>query len=163
MQLIRQAVRDEVKLCRRVQEDYLIANTKTSGHQKEPVTIADYGSQAIICRALKAHYPEDGVVSEESGAQFMALVSAEQRAQVLEILADVLGEPVSESAVVDWLDHGVGRETQRTWVIDPIDCTKGFLALRHYAFASSTQVDGIAAGDYNVGECAPFFAVNGET
>ena len=110
MESIRGAVRDCGKaLPPSAGSDYLIANTKVSGEGKEPVTIADYGSQAIICRVLKAHYPEDGVVSEESGAQFLDLVSAEQRAQVLEILADVLGEPVSESEVVDWLDHGVGR------------------------------------------------------
>ena len=169
MQTIRQALRDAVKLCRRVQDDYLIANTKSTGDQKEPVTIADYGSQAIICRALRARFPEDGVVSEESGAQFLALVSAEQRAQVLEILSDVLGEPVSESAVVDWLDHGVGRATRRTWVIDPIDGTKGFLALRHYAIACGTLIDGevaggiVAAPGYNDGEGALFYTENGAT
>ena len=167
MESIRGAVRDAVKLCRRVQEDYLIANTKVSGDQKEPVTIADYGSQAIVCRALKAHYPEDGVVSEESGAQFLQLVSAEQRAQVLEILADVLGEPVSESEVVNWLDQGVGRATRRTWVIDPIDGTKGFLALRHYAIACGTLIDGaiadgiVAAPGYNDGKGALFYTENG--
>ena len=169
MESIRGAVRDAVKLCRRVQEEYLIANTKVSGEGKEPVTIADYGSQAIICRALQAHYPEDGVVSEESGAQFLDLVSAEQRAQVLEILADVLGEPVSEREVVDWLDHGVGRATRRTWVIDPIDGTKGFLALRHYAIACGALIDGevaegiLAAPDYNDGEGALFYTENGAT
>ena len=169
MQTIRQALRDAVKLCRRVQDDYLIANTKSTGDQKEPVTIADYGSQAIICRALRARFPEDGVVSEESGAQFLALVSAEQRAQVLEILSDVLGEPVSESAVVDWLDHGVGRATRRTWVIDPIDGTKGFLALRHYAIACGLLIDGevaggiVAAPGYNDGEGALFYTENGAT
>ena len=54
MESIRGAVRDAVVLCRRVQEEYLIANTKVSGEGKEPVTIADYGSQAIICRALES-------------------------------------------------------------------------------------------------------------
>ena len=169
MKTIRQALRAAVKLCRRVQVDYLIANTKSAGDQKEPVTIADYGSQAIICRALKARFPDDGVVSEESGAQFLQIVSAEQRAQVLEILADVLGEPVGESDVVDWLDHGVGRATRRTWVIDPIDGTKGFLALRHYAIACGMLIDGrvaggiVAAPGYNDGEGALFYTENGAT
>ena len=169
MHPVRQALRDAVKLCRRVQEHYLIANTKASGDHKEPVTIADYGSQAIICRALKAHYPEDGVVSEESGAQFLQLVSAEQRAQVLSILADVLGGPVRECEVVEWLDHGVGRATRRTWVIDPIDGTKGFLGLRHYAIACGTLVDGkvaegiVAAPGYNDGKGALFYTERGAT
>lgn len=169
MQAIRQAVRDAVKLCRRVQETYLIANSKLSGDQNEPVTIADYGAQAIICRAIKAHYPADGVVSEESGAQFLQLVSPDQRAQVLEILADVLGQPVSENEVVEWLDFGTGRATQRIWVIDPIDGTKGFLALRHYAIACGMLVDGevaegiVAAPGYNDGQGALFYTANGAT
>ena len=91
MQAIRAAVRAAVTLCRRVQEDYLVASTKSAGAHTEPVTIADYGSQAIICRALKTHYPHDGVVSEESGRQFLQLVSSEQRARVLDLLGQVLG------------------------------------------------------------------------
>src|SRR6187402_3387774 len=48
----------------------------------EPVTIADYGSQAILCRAVQAHYPDDAVFAEESGEQFKLLVSAEQQASI---------------------------------------------------------------------------------
>ena len=169
MQAIRAAVRDAVRLCRRVQEQYLIANTKTSGDQKEPVTIADYGSQAIICRALQLHHPDDGVVSEESGEQFLQLVAAEQRAQVYALLAEVTGSPVSEAEVVNWLDHGKGKSTRRTWVIDPIDGTKGFIALRHYAVACGALVDGqvaegiVAAPGYSDGEGALFYTVDGAT
>ena len=67
MQAIIAAARDAAKLCQLVQEKYLVASAKSSGAQTEPVTIADYGSQAIICRALQAHYPRDAVVAEESG------------------------------------------------------------------------------------------------
>ncbi|MCY4537241.1 MAG: 3'(2'),5'-bisphosphate nucleotidase [Chloroflexi bacterium] len=169
MQTIRAAVRDAVKLCRRVQEHYLIANTKSTGDHKEPVTIADYGSQAIICRALMRHFPDDGVVSEESGEQFLQLLSAEQRSQVLALLEDVLGSALSERDVVDWLEHGKGRATKRTWVIDPIDGTKGFIALRHYAIACGALVDGqvaggiVAAPGYAEGEGALFYTENGAT
>lgn len=169
MQMIRAAVRDAVKLCRRVQEDYLVANVKSTGDHKEPVTIADYGSQAIICRALTRHFPEDGVVSEESGEQFLQLVSAEQRAQVLALLEAVLGVAVSEREVVDWLDFGKGRRTRRTWVIDPIDGTKGFIALRHYAVACGLLRDGrvaggmVAAPGYADGAGALFYTDDGAT
>lgn len=169
MQAIRAAVRDAVKLCRRVQEHYLIANTKSSDGHEEPVTIADYGSQAIICRALMTHFPGDGVVSEESGEQFLQLLSAEQRSQVLALLEDVLGSALSERDVVDWLEHGKGRATKRTWVIDPIDGTKGFIALRHYAIACGVLVGGqvaegiVAAPGYDNGEGALFYTENGAT
>ncbi len=169
MQAIRAAIRDAVKLCRRVQEHYLIANTKSADGHEEPVTIADYGSQAIICRALMTHFPGDGVVSEESGEQFMQLLSAAQRSQVLALLEDVLACALSEREVVEWLDFGKGRETSRAWVIDPIDGTKGFIALRHYAIACGILVDGqvaggiVAAPGYAEGEGALFYTENGAT
>lgn len=168
MQEIIAAVRDAVKVCRTVQEHYLISNTKTSGNSKEPVTIADYGSQAIICRALQKYYPDDAVVSEESGKQFMELIDDDQRANVLEILAEVLGQPVTKEEVVNWLDFGTGKSASRTWVIDPIDGTKGFIALRHYAIACGLLIDGqiaegiVAAPGYN-DEGALFYTQDGAT
>ncbi len=168
MRAIHSAIRDAAKLCRLVQAKYLVAATKTVGAQSEPVTIADYGSQAIICRALQMHYPEDAVVSEESGAQFAQLVSEEQRTQVLELLAAVLGQPVSADELLAWLDFGVGRSAARTWVIDPIDGTKGFLAQRHYAIACGLLVEGrlqagiVAAPGYANGAGALFYTRDGD-
>ncbi len=141
MQAIRAAVRDAARLCQLVQDRYLSASTKTAGDHSEPVTIADYGSQAIICRALQHHYPDDAVIAEESGGQFNQLVSSEKRAQVLQLLTTVLGEAVSEAQLLAWLDFGAGRRSRRTWVIDPIDGTKGFLARRHYAIACGLLID----------------------
>ena len=161
MERIRDAVRQAAELCQLVQDRYLSASTKTAGDHAEPVTIADYGSQAIICRALQQRYPDDAVIAEESGGQFTQLVSGEKRAQVLQLLADVLGEPVSEAQLLAWLDFGAGRRSRRTWVIDPIDGTKGFLARRHYAIACGLLVDGrvaegiVAAPGYNDGEGRP--------
>ena len=157
MQAIRVAARDAARLCQLVQDRYLSASTKTVGDHAEPVTIADYGSQAIICRALQQHYPDDAVIAEESGGQFSQLVSGEKRAQVLQLLADVLGEAVSEAQLLVWLDFGAGKRSRRTWVIDPIDGTKGFLARRHYAIACGLLIDGrvaegiVAAPGYNAG------------
>ena len=145
MQEVISAVRDAVKVCRAVQEHYLISNTKTSADTKEPVTIADYGSQAIICRTLQQFYPDDAVVSEESGTQFLELVSEAQRADVLEIIREVLGTSVTQDEVVSWLDFGKNKSASRTWVIDPIDGTKGFIALRHYAIACGLLIDGEVA------------------
>ena len=167
MQPILAAARDAAQLCRLVQEKYLVASAKSSGAGTEPVTIADYGSQAIICRALQAHYPDDAVVAEESGEQFLQLVSAEQRAQVLSLLGRILREPVSEAELVAWLDFGVGRSADRTWVIDPIDGTKGFLARRHYVVAVGLLRAGqvsegiVAAPGYKGGEGALFYTRDG--
>jgi 3'(2'), 5'-bisphosphate nucleotidase len=108
---------------------------KFSSHKQasEPVTLADYGAQALICRALAEHYPQDAVISEESGVQFSKLASAEQQVQVAKLLSDILGEAVTPDDIARWLDFGKGVQAQRTWIIDPIDGTKGFIAGRHYA------------------------------
>lgn len=169
MQAIRAAVRDAARLCQLVQDRYLSASTKTAGDHSEPVTIADYGSQAIICRALQQQYPDDAVIAEESGRQFKQVVSSDERAQVLQLLRAVLGEAVSEAQLLAWLDFGAGRRSRRTWVIDPIDGTKGFLARRHYAIACGLLVDGrvadgiLAAPGYNAGQGALFYTQAGET
>ena len=168
MQAIHGALRDAATLCRRVQEQYLVANTKTAGDHKEPVTIADYASQAIVCRALMRHYPDDGVIAEESGEQFLALVADEQRENATRLLSETLGRRVSQAEMVEWLDFGVGRDCGRQWVIDPIDGTKGFLARRHYAIACGLLIDGqpsegmLAAPGYGDGEGALFYTRDGE-
>ncbi len=126
------AVRQAAEVCRRVQEAHLVSSSKEG---QEPVTIADYGSQAILGRALRRAYPDDGVMAEESGAQFVDLVPEDRRKTVVALLSEILGENVRQADVVTWLDHGHNRETERLWVIDPIDGTKGFLALRSYVIA----------------------------
>ena len=167
MEVLRCAIRQAAQLCQLVQAQYLVTNTKTAGDRSEPVTIADYGAQAILCRALQRHYPDDAVVAEESGREFLAVVSAEQRTQVRALLADVLGQPVSEDELVSWLDFGAGKSARRKWVIDPIDGTKGFIAGRHYVIACGLLIDGrlaggmMAAPGYADGEGALFYTEAG--
>ena len=126
------AVRQAAILCHEVQQRHIVKSDK-GGH--EPVTIADYGSQAIICRAISKHFPHDAVMSEESSEQFLSLVNETQRTYIIGLIAEVLGEDVSEKDVIKWLDHGKGREERQMWVVDPIDGTKGFLGQRHYVNA----------------------------
>jgi len=132
------AMRQAAELCRRVQETHLVSSEKTG---REPVTIADYGSQAILGRAICAVFPDDAVLAEESGEQFIELVSEDKRKEVLHLLEEILGADVRQADVVRWLDHGHGREAGRTWVIDPIDGTKGFLAMRNYVIAAGVLID----------------------
>ena len=133
-----QAVRQAAVLCQQVQEHYLVSSDK-GGH--EPVTIADYGAQAILSRAISQYFPDDAILAEEQGGQFMELVSDEQRQEVIRLLSDILGIKVSQVDVVKWLDYGQNREASRTWVIDPIDGTKGYISMRNYAIAVGMMVD----------------------
>ncbi|MBI5667760.1 MAG: 3'(2'),5'-bisphosphate nucleotidase [Chloroflexi bacterium] len=138
LQPIFQAVRQAADLCRTVQEMHLIGGEKVG---KEPVTIADYGSQALICRAISRHFPADGVIAEEQGGQFIELVSDSEKAEITRLLSDILDERVTPADIVRWLDHGQGQEAERIWVIDPIDGTRGFVALRNYAIGVALMVN----------------------
>ncbi|XWX03666.1 inositol monophosphatase family protein [Aggregatilineales bacterium SYSU G02658] len=163
------AVRDAVTLCRTLQAQAVQGINKFSQAKgsSEPVTIADYGAQALIGRALMQHFPDDGVISEESGQQFASLVSPERQQAVIAALSDVLGLPVSVDEVIEWLDFGKERRARRVWVIDPIDGTRGFIAGRHYAICVGLLVDGhpsagvIGAPMYADGAGAIFYGDEG--
>ncbi len=126
------AVRQAADLTRRVQQLHFVGSEKAG---REPVTIADYGSQAILCRAISAAFPDDAVLAEEQAEQFQTLVSDTDRAQIAHLVGKVLGHTVTETNLVTWLEHGRGKAAERTWIIDPVDGTKGFIANRRYAIA----------------------------
>ena len=171
IQPLLQAARQAALLCQKVQERHIVP-TLHSGDavaQKagaEPVTIADYGAQAIVCRTIQATFPEDAVIAEEGGTQFRDLISATDQAEIAGLIGEVLDEDVTIDQVVAWLDYGQDREAERTWVIDPIDGTKGFIALRQYVVAigilTNKQVTGgiMAAPGYLHGSTI-FYAQDG--
>jgi len=173
LQPIIEAVRQAAVLCRAVQDKHIApyqhadndAVARKAG--AEPVTIADYGAQAIICRALSRAYPEDAVIAEEGSEQFRALISAGDQQEIVSLIAGVLGEPVTIDQVIDWLDFGLNREAERTWVIDPIDGTKGFIALRQYVVAvglldaDRRVVDGVMAAPGYLHGGAVFYTRSG--
>ena len=131
-----QAVQDEMRLTESVRrEAFEGLGIDKMGAKKEiePVTIADYGSQAILCRAVQAHYPDDAVFAEESGEQFQLLVAADQQAYITQLVSTALGVTVTVQQIIEWLDYGKGRTAPRHWLFDPIDGTRGFVAGRHYA------------------------------
>lgn len=133
------AARQAAALCQRVQRVHIRPGRQDEGiwrkEGREPVTIADYGAQAILCRAIRRLFPEDAIIAEEGGDEFLQLIGAGEREEVRRQVSAALGEEVSEAQLCVWLDQGRRREAERTWVIDPIDGTKGFIALRHYVVA----------------------------
>lgn len=130
------AVRQAAVLCQHVQQKHIVHRAAISNKAgAEPVTIADYGAQALICRAIQQHFPADSIIAEEGGEQFATLVTPEDQAEIAHLMSIVLGEPVHIDQIIAWLDYGRNLDSARTWLIDPIDGTKGFIALRHYAIA----------------------------
>lgn len=134
-----EAVMMAAKLCEAVRRDMVPEAMEKS--DKSPVTVADYGSQAIICRALASAFPNDPVVGEEDAAELRTPEMAERLQQVTDFIKDVLDE-AEPDAVTQWIDHGNGSTANRFWTLDPIDGTKGFLRGDQYAIALALIEDG---------------------
>lgn len=137
------AVQQAAMLAQRVQEDYLAQLSKAGN---EPVTIADYGVQAILCRAIHTVYPHDAIVAEESANGFKRSVNAEQQATIARLVGQVLGESVHVDDIITWLDYGQDTVSSSTWIIDPIDGTRGFINQRTYIIGVGLVEGGYAAG-----------------
>ena len=117
------------KLCQAVRREIPVAMEKID---KSPVTVADYGSQALICKALKAAFPEDAIVGEEDATDLRS--NAEQLQKVTNHVQALVPDATPEQ-VADWIDCGNGEVGGRFWTLDPIDGTKGFLRQDQYAVA----------------------------
>ncbi len=121
-----EAVARAMDLCRRVQAELLPADA-IAKPDASPVTIADFASQALVCRALADAFPDDPVVAEESSE------ALRRDAVLLGRVACALGE--NPERVCGWIDRGAGEPGPRFWTLDPIDGTKGFLRRGQYAIA----------------------------
>lgn len=126
------AVTSAAQLCEQVR-----AHRSPDAIQKQdssPVTIADFGAQAIICQALHAEFPQDPIVAEEDAALLQQPDMTAQLAQVTHQVQAILPHATAE-LVTTWINYGNGKLADRYWTLDPIDGTKGFLRGDQYAIA----------------------------
>lgn len=138
MQAAIRAVRAAAKLCQRVQPGSGSAQKGDSS----PVTVADFGSQAVICRMLSDGYPGDPVVAEEDASDLRAAPRSVLYEEVVRLVRGVYPESSSQD-VLALIDYGSNRAyTDRFWTLDPVDGTKGFLGGRNYAVALALVVEG---------------------
>jgi 3'(2'), 5'-bisphosphate nucleotidase len=113
---------------------------------REPVTIADYGSQAVILREIAAAFPDHGVVAEEGAEHLVEQAGDAGASRITEVVGKAVGRPTSLEEIVGWIEHR-GGPSSFTWVIDPIDGTKGFLRREQFAVAIGLLHEGrVAAG-----------------
>jgi 3'(2'), 5'-bisphosphate nucleotidase len=141
-----EAVRLAGQLCRKVQSGSQTA--ALAKDDRSPVTVADFGSQALICRSIGAQFPSDPVIGEEDSA---ALVSSDENGTMLATVTEHVSALVpgaTSTEVCQWIDRGGAKEySSRFWTLDPIDGTKGFLRGMQYAIALALIIDGkIEAG-----------------
>ena len=136
----RQAVVRAASLCRQVQAE-MIHPTSTPKADRSLVTVADYGSQAVICQWLADAFPGDPVVAEETSEGLRRPDQAAMLAGVTRYVQELLPE-TALSDICDWIDHGNGDPGPRFWTLDPIDGTTGFLRGEQYAIALALVVGG---------------------
>ena len=134
------AVFRAAQLCQRVQADMVNTDAMEKA-DRSPVTVADFGSQALICQVIGEAFPADAIVAEEDS---QALQENPQLMQRVTGYVDRFSAGIpSTQTVCDWIDRGGGEVGERFWTLDPIDGTKGFLRGDLYAIALALIVDGV--------------------
>lgn len=136
------AVARASRLCRAVQARLVAGGTLQKG-DKSPVTVADYGAQAIVGRLLALEFPRIPMVGEEDAAALRDPAHRALLEKVMDAVRTVLPD-LREADVLEAIDRGTyaGGPTGAHWTLDPIDGTKGFLRLEQYAVALALVVDG---------------------
>ena len=139
------ALRTAARVCRNVQSG--IHADKMAKEDKSPVTVADFASQAVICRAIGDALPDDPIIGEEDSAA----LGRSENAPFLERIREELGRvgiAGSGDQIRRWIDRGNAAPqfasfgSRRFWTLDPIDGTKGFLRREQYAISLALIVRG---------------------
>jgi 3'(2'), 5'-bisphosphate nucleotidase len=134
------AVRDAAKICRSVQST--ITADMLEKKDKSPVTVADFGSQAVVCRVVGDAFPHDTIIAEEDSSELKVLENQPFLHRVHDEICRQCIE-ASKDEVCRWIDRGGATDfTHRFWTLDPIDGTKGFLRKEQYAISLALIIDG---------------------
>ena len=129
-----------MRLCEQVQSE-MVSTDAIQKTDRSPVTVADFGSQALICKAIGEAFPDNPIVAEESAQALKENASLLER--VTGYVNQFCEDAVSAETVCEWIDRGSGEVGPSFWTLDPIDGTKGFLRHDQYAVALAHIVEGI--------------------
>nr|AAQ04818.1 3'(2'),5'-bisphosphate nucleotidase [Tuber borchii] len=119
---------------------------------KSPVTIADFGAQALIISSITHAFPEDPIVGEEDSNDLRADKSkrdlvwglVKDTLDATKDLTGELGDIKDDEEMLAVIDKGThqGGSVGRIWALDPIDGTRGIPTGRAYAVCLGLMVDG---------------------
>ncbi|KAH0499357.1 hypothetical protein TgHK011_006558 [Trichoderma gracile] len=139
------------------------STSSLSKHDATPVTMADFGAQALLMASLRSNFPHDSFVGEEDAE---ALRRDPQLAEAVHALVTQVCDdfrthepistdrdpavtslpgPESREEMLELLDlAGRGRpgSTGRFWIMDPVDGTASFLRGQQYAVSLALVEDG---------------------
>jgi HAL2 family 3'(2'),5'-bisphosphate nucleotidase len=138
-----QAVLAAMGMTKLIQQELSVGDAITKA-DRSPVTIADFASQAIICRILHREFPHLPIVAEEDSA---ALKRSENREILDKIVAYIdrdagIRNFLNRDNLFESIDLGCQSPNQPFWTLDPIDGTKGFLRGEQFALALALIVEG---------------------
>lgn len=112
---------------------------------RSPVTVADFLSQAIVCRVLNNHFPDIPIVAEEDSTE----LKNPRNTNILKRIFDVIRRDhelrsiVGEDNLFESIDLGSSSPSKIFWTLDPIDGTKGFLRGEQFAVALALVSEGM--------------------
>ncbi|KAK9457053.1 hypothetical protein V1511DRAFT_496071 [Dipodascopsis uninucleata] len=142
------AVERACKLTTIVSDSHNTGEVSKDDHS--PVTVADFGAQAVIIGALQTVFPEDPVVGEEDSTILREKVSLRDRvwqlvceASTFDNFESDIGKVESSNKMLEYIDRGKfeGGRVKRMWALDPVDGTKGFLRKGQFAVCLALIVD----------------------
>ncbi len=108
---------------------------------RSPVTIADFASQALICKALGSHFPGVPIVGEEDSLAIRRPENMEVFTKIVHYLRQY-DPAMEEKLICDLIDMGGDEPDGTFWTLDPIDGTKGFLRGEQFAIALALVQEG---------------------
>uniref|UniRef100_A0A1J3EK93 SAL1 phosphatase n=1 Tax=Noccaea caerulescens TaxID=107243 RepID=A0A1J3EK93_NOCCA len=140
------------RLCQKVQKALLQSDVQSKS-DKSPVTVADYGSQAVVSLVLEKELTSElfSLVAEEDSGDLRKDGSQDTLERITKLVNDTLateesfgGSTLSTNDLLRAIDCGTseGGPVGRHWVLDPIDGTKGFLRGDQYAVALGLLEEG---------------------
>ena len=142
-QLAVAAVLKAVQLCQQVETE-LVSTDSLQKADRSPVTVADFGAQALICKAIGDAFPGTAIVAEEDAASLKANPDLLKRVVHYVNSRQVQSgcSSASPEVLCEWINRGTDCVGKNFWTLDPIDGTKGFLRHDQYAIALAEIVNG---------------------
>lgn len=130
------AVLKACSLCAAVQSAHLSGGVLNK-EDRSPVTVADFGAQALVSECLTAAFPDIPLVSEENSAALRRAENSKLKDLVIGYVHRFSPKLKEEAHILEAIDrgNGSGGGEGRFWTLDPIDGTKGFLRGDQYAVA----------------------------
>ena len=137
-----EAILKASRLCQALQTA-LASEETVAKADDSPVTVADFGSQAVITLDLLRAFPDTPIAAEEHAALLRTPGAAALKERVVRHVNTII-PGVTDEQILGAIDRGTwrGGRTGRQWALDPIDGTMGYLRGDQYAIALALIEEG---------------------